>query len=87
MLGQSVMKEAVVFLIAFIVALAITLGDLGLPPGRDLYNALNVPQTNYQVLGIPARTLIISIFNGLVYGFIVWLIYTIVVATKDQGHG
>jgi hypothetical protein len=48
-----------------------------LPPGAQIYNALNVPATDYQVLGVPATTLIIAVFNGVIYGIIAWLIYTI----------
>ncbi len=53
-----------------------------MPPGRQLYGMLNVPTTDYQVLGIPATTFVIAVFNGAVYGIIAWLIFTIVEKTR-----
>lgn len=70
------MKGAIVFLTVFIVFLAVTLGYLDLPPGRQLCNLVGVPETEYPVLGIPATTLVIAVFNGVVYGVIAWLIFT-----------
>jgi hypothetical protein len=79
------LKGAIVFLVVFIVFVIATLGYLSLPPGGMIYDALNVPDTDYPVLGIPATNLVISVFNGVVYGVIVWLIYTVVArATKRE---
>jgi hypothetical protein len=33
----------------------------------------------------PATTLVISVFNGVVYGVIAWSIYTIVIAMTGRG--
>ncbi|OGD55347.1 hypothetical protein A3K78_07025 [Candidatus Bathyarchaeota archaeon RBG_13_52_12] len=74
----KVMKGAIVFLVVFVLGVIITLGNTSLPPGSTIYGMLNVPSTNYPVLGIPATTLIISVINGVVYGFIAWLAFTIV---------
>jgi hypothetical protein len=41
-----------------------------IPPRRELYDLLGVPDTDYPVLGIPATTLVIAVFNGVVYGII-----------------
>jgi hypothetical protein len=71
------MRGAIVFLAAFFLVLLATLAYPDLPPGRQIYNALNVPSTDYLVLGIPATTLIVAVFNGIVYGIIAWLIYTV----------
>jgi ABC-type Fe3+ transport system permease subunit len=71
------MRGAIVFLAVFIIVLLATLPYPSLPPGAQIYNALNVPTTDYQVLGVPATTLIIAVFNGAIYGIIAWLIYTI----------
>ena len=65
------------FLAAFILVLLATLAYTDLPPGRQIYNALNVPSTDYLVLGISATTLIVAVFNGIVYGIIAWLIYSV----------
>jgi hypothetical protein len=71
------MKGALVFLAVFIILFAATLAYNDLPPGKQIYDALNVPTTDYPVLGIQATTLIKAVFNGVVYGIIAWLIYTI----------
>jgi hypothetical protein len=76
------MQGALVFLGAFILFLAITLVYADLPPGKQIYDALNVPSTDYQLLGIPIATLVKAIFNGVIYGVIVWLIYSIAVRLR-----
>jgi len=65
-----------VFLIAFFAMLVATLAAPGIPPGRALYDLLGVPDTDYPVLGIPTTTLVIAVFNGVVYGVIAWLVFT-----------
>jgi len=70
------LRGAIIFVAAFLIFLAVTLGYQGLPPGEMIYNALGLPETmEYDVLGLSAKTLIIAIFNGVVYGVIIWLIY------------
>jgi hypothetical protein len=71
------MKGAIVFLVVFILALLASLEYSNIPPGKQIYDALSVPTTDYLVMGIQATTLVIAIFNGVVYGVIVWIIYTI----------
>ena len=79
------MKGALVFLAVFIVVTLVCLEATNIPPGVQIYQALNVPSVDYPVLGIPATTLIIAVFNGVVYGVIVWLIYTVAArATKKE---
>ena len=78
------MKGALVFLAVFIILFAATLAYSDLPPGKQIYGALNVPTTDYPVLGIQAATLIEAVFNGVVYGIIAWLIYTIVERTTKS---
>lgn len=65
-----------VFLIVFFVLLLATLAVPGIPPGKQIYGALGVAETDYPVLGISATLLIEAIFNGVVYGIIAWLIFT-----------
>jgi di/tricarboxylate transporter len=71
------MRGAIVFLVVFFAVLVATLAYPSMPPGPQLYNLLNVPTTDYPVLGIPATTLVIAVFNGVVYGIIAWLVFTI----------
>jgi hypothetical protein len=69
-------QGAIVFLIVFFAMLAATLAAPTIPPGRAIYDLLGVPDTDYPVLGIPTTTLVIAVFNGVVYGIIAWLIFT-----------
>ena len=50
-----------------------------------IHDLLNIPMTDYPVLGIPAWLLINAIVNGVVYGFIIWLIYSIASAATGRG--
>lgn len=64
--------------------LLITLAVPSLPPGGLIYDALNVPETDYLVLGVGATKLIVAIFNGVVYGMIVWLVYSLTLGRKKK---
>lgn len=68
---------ALVFLIVFIVFLAATLAYPDIPPGKALYGLLGVSETEYPVLGIGTTLLVEAVFNGVVYGVIIWLVFTI----------
>lgn len=74
-------EGAIVFLAVFFAMLLATLAYPSMPPGRQIYNALGVPDTEYPVLGIPTTTLVIAVFNGVVYGIIAWLVFTFAVRT------
>ncbi len=79
------MIGAVIFVIFFLGGLAVTLGMPTLPPGNMIHDILNIPVVDDPVLGIPAWLLITAITNGVVYGFVVWLIFSLVnLATKRQ---
>ena len=76
------MKGALVFLAVFAIVLVLTLGNTSIPPGKALYDAL-LPGTEaasgFLVGGaVDAISLIIGVFNGVIYGFIAWLILTVV---------
>jgi hypothetical protein len=83
------MKGAIVFLIVFAILVVATLGNTSIPPGQAIYNAV-LPGTEaasgYLVGGqVDAITAIIAVFNGVIYGFIAWLIFTIVMMfTKKE---
>ena len=79
------MIGAVIFVIGFLAFLAVTLGMPTLPPGNMIHELLNIPVTDYPVLGIPAWLLIAAIVNGVVYGFIIWLAFSLVnMATRGK---
>jgi hypothetical protein len=78
------MIGAIIFVISFLAFLGISLGMPTLPPGNMIFNALNIPITDYPVLGIPAWLLITGIVNGVVYGFIIWLIFTVISAATGK---
>ena len=71
------MRGAIIFVVAFLIFLVITLGYQDLPPGKMIYDAIVEAETEYEVLGIPASQLIAAIFNGVIYGIIIWLIYSL----------
>ena len=84
------MKGAIVFLIVFAIAVVITLGNTAIPPGKAIYDAV-LPNTEaasgYLVGGtVDAVTAIIAVFNGVIYGFIAWLVFTVLmmVFKKDK---
>jgi hypothetical protein len=78
------MRGAIVFLTVFVILLVITLAYPGLPLGKQLYGMLGVPTTDYPVLGISATTLVIAVFNGVVYGIIAWLISHLQLEQESQ---
>jgi predicted flap endonuclease-1-like 5' DNA nuclease len=84
-MGGDSMVGAVIFVIFFLVFLAITLGVPTLPPGSMIHELLGIPETGWLVLGIPGWLLINAIVNGVVFGFIIWLIYSLV--SKSMGRG
>ena len=84
------MKGALVFLAVFALAVVITLGNTSIPPGQMIYNIF-LPGTQaasgYFIAGssIDAVTAIIAVFNGVIYGFVAWLIFTLVtMGTKKK---
>jgi hypothetical protein len=84
------MKGALVFLAVFAILLVLTLGNTAIPPGQAIYNAV-LPGTEaasgYLVGGqVDAITAIIAVFNGVIYGFIAWFIFTLLmmVTKKDK---
>ncbi len=69
------MKGAIVFLAAFLLFLVISLGYAGLPPGRQIYDAVVGTESDFDVSGIPVTLLAIGIFNGVIYGIIIYIIF------------
>jgi predicted secreted protein len=68
---------AVVFLVVFFIMLLATLAVPNLPIGRQLYGLFGVPESDYPVLGISVTTLVSAVLNGVFYGVIVWLGFTL----------
>jgi hypothetical protein len=71
------MKGALVFLAVFVVVAIITITYPTLPPGLTIYHMMGLPDTDYQILGLAAPTFAAAILNGVIYGIIVWLIYSV----------
>ena len=69
------MKGAIVFIVAFLLFLAITLGYTALPPGRQIYDAVVGAESDTVVSGVSVTALAIGVFNGVIYGFIIYIIY------------
>jgi hypothetical protein len=73
------MKGALVFLAVFaIFFLATYFGTAIIPPGAQIYGLLNVPNVTTWTL------VVISVFNGVVYGVIVWIIYSVIAALTHK---
>lgn len=69
------MKGAIVFLAAFLLFLLISLGYADLPPGRQIYDGIVGAESDYIASGIPITALAIGIFNGVIYGIIIYVIF------------
>ncbi len=78
------MIGAIIFIVSFLAFFGISLGMPSLPPGYMIFDALNIPITDYPILGIPAVLFIIGIVNGVVYGFIIWLVFTVINAATGR---
>ena len=88
------MKGAIVFLVVFALVVVLTLAYTSLPPGNAIYQAA-LPNTEqytstYSIAGTNAFVLIIAVFNGVIYAFIAWLIFTLATMgrnkNKNQQH-
>lgn len=82
------MKGAIVFLVVFAIVVVITLGDTGIPPGKMIYDAV-LPNTEaasgYLIGGkVDAVTAIIAVFNGVIYAFIAWLVFTLLMMGRKK---
>lgn len=71
------MKGVIVFLVVFVILIVVTLGYPDLPLGIQIYDAVGLEHSDYPILGIPATTFGCAIFNGVIYGVIAWLIYSL----------
>lgn len=76
------LRGAIILVAAFLIFLVLTLGYSKFPPGRTIYDATAGVETDYEVLGLPATLLVTAVFNGVIYGVIVWLIYTLVESAR-----
>jgi hypothetical protein len=75
--GENNMKGAIIFLIVFVIFSVVTLAYAELPPGNIISDSINIDPT-VEWSGLLVRTLTSAIFNGVIYGIIAWLIFTIV---------
>lgn len=78
------MKGAIIFLAVFIAFLAVTLAYADMPPGKALYQLLGVPETEYPVLGVPTTLLVQAIINGVIYGVVAWLIFSLAIKYRKR---
>jgi hypothetical protein len=82
------MKGALVFLAVFALLVVLTIVNVAIPPGQAIYNAV-LPGTDaaasYLIAGVSAVTVIISVFNGAIYGVIAWVVFSIIMmATRKE---
>lgn len=83
------MKGALVFLLVFALLVILTIVGIAIPPGQAIYN-IALPGTEqytveYAIVGTNAFTLIIGVFNGVIYGVIAWAVFTVLMmATRKE---
>jgi len=68
------MRGAIIFLIAFAIFFVVSLAYPDMPPGRQIYDSLGVEEVERPVAGIATTNLVIGVFNGVIYGVIIWFI-------------
>ncbi len=71
------MIGALIFVLFFSISFLATLSIPDLPPAPWILGYAGIPRVEYKVVGYPAWLLMHSIVNGVVYGFIFWLIFSI----------
>jgi len=76
-------EGAIVFILVFVVFLAITFAYPDIPVGGMISDAIGV-DPNLVWNGFTLRTLLSAIFNGIIYGIIIWLIFTLVRRTTKS---
>lgn len=81
------MKGALVFLAVFALLVVLTIINIAIPPGQAIYNAV-LPGTeaaaSYLIAGVSAVTVIISVFNGVIYGVIAWAVFTVIMMATHK---
>ena len=77
------MKGALIFLIVFVILLVATIAYADLPPGKMISDAINI-DSDVEWSGFAVITLTSAIFNGVIYGIIAWLIFSIVVKVRKR---
>jgi hypothetical protein len=80
------MIGAVVFVIAFVLFLLISLAIPGVPPGQTILNAL-VPDIYNQAVDPMYQQLAEGIINGVIYGVIIWIVFSIAMYFYNQMRG
>ena len=76
------MRAAIIFVIAFVIFLATTFAYAELPPGNMISDAMGIDST-VEWSGFLVRTLVSAILNGVIYGVIIWLIFTLVEKARE----
>jgi hypothetical protein len=80
------MIGAVVFVIAFVLFLLISLAVPGVPPGHTILDAL-VPDLYNAAVDPMYQQLAEGIVNGVIYGVIIWVVYSIAMYFYNQMRG
>lgn len=80
------MIGAVVFVIAFVLFLLISLAIPGVPPGHTILDAL-VPDLYNAAVEPMYQQLAEGIVNGVIYGVIIWVVYSIAINIYNQMRG
>jgi hypothetical protein len=80
------MIGAVVFVIAFVLFLLISIAIPGVPPGQTILNAV-VPDIYNPTVDAMYQQLAEGIINGVIYGVIIWFAFSIAMMIYDRIRG
>jgi len=64
-----------IFVIAFFIICLVTFALPGLPPGKEVAGFLGISLVDIPASGIPTATLLVGLFNGMVYGVAALLVF------------
>jgi hypothetical protein len=71
-------EGALVFGVAFLAVMFVTVGWLELPPGRELAKLLGITIADSSSSGVPIAGLQVGLLNGVIYGITALLVFTLV---------
>ncbi len=75
--GEMKAEGAMIFLVVFFVALLVTYYMFDLFPGRELAGFLGISVADSAGTGVRTNTLLVGLFNGIVYGATALLVYSL----------
>ncbi len=75
--GEMKAEGAMIFMVVFFVALLVTYYMFDLFPGRELAGLLGISVADSAGTGVRTNTLLVGLFNGIIYGATALLVYSL----------